>query len=289
MSSSPPSPAEQLAHSLVAGLRRELYLTPKPGLVDRADCGSHPDLGLALMERSIDLVEVYLRQLTASLAADVGLLDLVAIGRRAEQTMWTQLGTNTHKGAIFLCGLLVAARARIDTDQPRELSAAVAVLAEEFFRGRKADASHGSRARRRYAVGGIVGEALRGLPVLFEVALPAGAEGRRLFADERRAEFLVMARLMQQIEDTTALHRCGETGLARLRRDGRRIETLLLRGEEPTPLLARMNDEYRAMRLTMGGVADLLGAAAGYRLYQSLRADADMASITAPLSGNACG
>jgi len=65
---------------------------------------------------------------------------------------------------------------------------------------------------------------------LLEVALPAGAEGRRLFADEKRAESLVLARLMQQVENTLALHHCGETGLARLCRDGRRIGTLLLKG-----------------------------------------------------------
>ena len=34
----------------------ELYLTPKPGLVDLADNGSHPDLSVPIMERSIGIV-----------------------------------------------------------------------------------------------------------------------------------------------------------------------------------------------------------------------------------------
>jgi triphosphoribosyl-dephospho-CoA synthase len=272
MSSSPLLPAERLSGCLIEGLRRELYLTPKPGLVDRADCGSHPDLDLRLMERSIDLVEVYLRQLTASLAVGVELLDLVAIGRRAEQTMWTQLGTNTHKGAIFLCGLLVTARARSDAEPSQSFSAAVAEVAKEVFHYQCPYATHGSRARLRYRTGGIVSEALRGLPALFKIALPAGEEGLSRFADERLALVLMMARLMQHVEDTTALHRCGETGLARLRRDGRLLEADLLNGKDPTPLLQRLNAEYRSLHLTMGGVADLLGAAVGYRLFLSLQA-----------------
>ena len=47
---------ERLADGLARGAALELYLTPKPGLVDLADCGSHPDLSLAVMERSIRIV-----------------------------------------------------------------------------------------------------------------------------------------------------------------------------------------------------------------------------------------
>ena len=72
-----------------------------------------------------------------------------------------------------------------------------------------------------------------------------------------RAAFRALAVLMQRVEDTTAVARCGP-GLARLRRDGAALETLLDRGEDPTPVLSTWNEEYRTMRLTMGGVADCL-------------------------------
>ena len=49
---------ERLAQALVTGARLELDLTPKPGLVDRLDRGSHPDLSFALMEESIGMVSV---------------------------------------------------------------------------------------------------------------------------------------------------------------------------------------------------------------------------------------
>jgi triphosphoribosyl-dephospho-CoA synthase len=75
----------------------------------------------------------------------------------------------------------------------------------------------------------------------------------------QQAAFFMLSRLMQTVEDTTALHRCGRPGLAQLQRDGRLLEAMLTEGFDPVPLLTKLNVEYRAMNLTMGGVADLLG------------------------------
>jgi triphosphoribosyl-dephospho-CoA synthase len=76
--------------------------------------------------------------------------------------------------------------------------------------------------------------------------------------DSGRAAFCAMAHLMQRVEDTTAVRRCGLEGLARLRADGRTLQRHLERGEAPEPLLAALNEEYRSLGLTMGGVADCL-------------------------------
>lgn len=71
----------------------------------------------------------------------------------------------------------------------------------------------------------------------------------------------MLGRLMQTVEDTTALHRCGRVGLAMLRADGRTLERLVAtRGDFPGFLAAR-NAHYVRRNLTMGGVADLLGLA----------------------------
>ena len=81
------------------------------------------------------------------------------------------------------------------------------------------------------------------------------------------ASFAALARLMQTVEDTTALHRCGEAGLARIRADGARLEQLVDAGEHVSFLRER-NASYRRMNLTMGGVADLLGVAFGWLAYR---------------------
>jgi hypothetical protein len=72
---------------------------------------------------------------------------------------------------------------------------------------------------------------------------------------------------MQVVEDTTALHRCGEAALMRLREDGARLERLVASGDH-LPFLRDRKAVYRRMDLTMGGVADLLGLALGWLAYR---------------------
>lgn len=268
-------PADPLVAALAAGLRHELHLTPKPGLVDRRDAGSHPDLSLALMERSIDLVEQTLSELAASTARGEPLAAQVALGRQAEARMLGALGANTHRGAIFLCGLVVTAQGRGEvgvggcgtSPWEADLSRAVALTARALLSDRELPASHGTAARRDFGVGGVVGEALGGLPSVFRVALPAwrAATARRQGREE--AAFAAMAALMQVVEDTTTLHRGGAAGLARVRADGRELGRRLEAGLDHRAFLSEANQAWRADRLTMGGVADLLGLALGLLVH----------------------
>ncbi len=267
MTSSALSALERLAGSLRRGLQAELLLTPKPGLVDLLDSGSHPDLSLSKMLCSVDLVGSYFDELAAALQAGAALPELVSLGRRAEASMRSRLGTNTHKGAIFLGGLLLVARARAAGDELGRLRRDVAKTAAEFFALQPLPPSHGENVRRSFGKGGIVGEARLGLPCLFDIALPAWEEARRLGLSREQGSYLVLARLMASVEDTTALHRCGAAGLRRLHEDGKGLEERILAGGDFYPWLRELNVEYRRLNLTMGGVADLLGLAFGLLDY----------------------
>ena len=258
-----PLQLERFSAALIDGLKAELYLTPKPGLVDLTNNGSHPDLSLLLMSRSICLLHDYLRELCRALAGSYSYADLVAIGQAAEQRMYRELGTNSHRGGIFLCGLLLTASAQADPADPVALQQAVKKTAEAFLLIRESAASHGETVRRQHPRAGILHEARQGLPALFETALPVLLHSREQPSDA----YLAMAQLMQRMEDSTSLHRCGEVGLAMLRKSGKRLETCLVSGEDPLPLLATLDREFRLMNLTMGGVADLLGLGFGYAGY----------------------
>jgi triphosphoribosyl-dephospho-CoA synthase len=249
-----------LASSLVAGTRIELELTPKPGLVDRIDCGSHPDLSFDSMCRSIDLLPAYFEDLL-NLPDPPDLSACVEAGIRAERRMIETIGTNAHKGYIFLAGLvLLAARTGAG---PEDLRRQVAQMAERILAprlgpddpGGSATPSHGARIRADHTVGGIYREALEGLPSVFDAGLPVLAATRVL---SRSTQHRLMAALMQTVEDTTAVHRCGLAGLARLRSDGARLERLIEDGGDYLPWLAALNDDYRRLNLTMGGVADCM-------------------------------
>ena len=106
-----------LAFLAQQALITEAELTPKPGLADRRGSGAHTDLSLELMRRSATALEPYFAAMASCsqgryLDSDLR-SDLAAIGRHAEQAMYEATGgRNTHKGAIWILGLLVAAAAR---------------------------------------------------------------------------------------------------------------------------------------------------------------------------------
>lgn len=235
--------------------------------MDLEDCGSHPDLSLALMERSIALVGACFGELAASVARGEPTPLQVAIARRAELRMVAQLGTNTHKGAIFIGGLLLMALGRSGSDDERALRSAVSCVAREVAAVTAPRGTHGDLARRRFRVAGILGEAEAGLPSVFEVALPAFRAATARGEEITVASFHALARLMQTVEDTTTLHRCGRAGLARLGADGARLEQLLAT-KDHVAFLRERNVAYRRLNLTMGGVADLLGATLAWLAYR---------------------
>jgi triphosphoribosyl-dephospho-CoA synthase len=237
--------------------------------VDRHDSGSHPDLSYGAMARSVRLLPLYFDELVAlrGPAGGSGRGDLaacVAAGRRAEGRMRRAAGSNAHRGLIFLGGLVVLAACDVGEDgEPADegvLRRRVAELAREFCEHPAPGAADtpGARARSEHGVQGILGEARAGLPAVFEAALPTHRAMLARSGDRRRAALRAMAALMGVVDDTTALHRAGREGLARLRRDGESLAALLDAGEDPDAHLACWNDDYRRLGLTMGGVADCL-------------------------------
>jgi len=260
------SELERLASALAGGAALELYLTPKPGLVDLADHGAHPDLSIPIMERSIGIVADYLDEIVRSLVAGEPFPRQKAIGMAAERRMFAELGTNTHKGYIFLAGMLLIARWHAPSADEKAVRLTLSSLATDFFAAGEEAASHGHAARNRYGANGIVGEAIHGFPAVFEGALPVFRYTLKQTGCFSTASFAMLARLMQTVDDTTTLHRGGPAGLARLKRDGRRLERLIASGDDYVAFLRATNRAYICMNLTMGGVADMLALAYGFLL-----------------------
>ena len=107
--------AERLADLAVDALIDEADLSPKPALVDRRGNGAHTDLHLGLMHASALALWPAFKEM-AQIAIEIGEVGLPLreaiglIGREGEQAMLaTTNGVNTHRGAIWALGLLVAA------------------------------------------------------------------------------------------------------------------------------------------------------------------------------------
>ncbi|QYD71344.1 triphosphoribosyl-dephospho-CoA synthase [Paraburkholderia edwinii] len=109
----------QLARLAVESLIEEAELTPKPALVDGRGSGAHRDLDLPTMRRSARALEACFEALarasrqrtpSATLRAE-----LAQIGRGGEQAMMRATGgSNAHRGAIWIVGLMIAGAAISD-------------------------------------------------------------------------------------------------------------------------------------------------------------------------------
>jgi triphosphoribosyl-dephospho-CoA synthase len=139
--------ANSLADIAVSALLEELDLFPKPGLVSPADCGSHKDMDYALLRRSAESLRESFREIAAT--PNPGFESLVELGLSAERRMIDATdGINTHRGAIFALGLLVAAAAA-DPESPRR--AVQLRWSDALLQHSKAgvnEDSHGAHVRR---------------------------------------------------------------------------------------------------------------------------------------------
>lgn len=259
-----PSELKKIAQAFVLGARHELYLTPKPGLVDRVDSGAHADLSFAIMTQSIGIVSDYLEVLVLSLISDEPFSCQQQIAIDAESRMMSVLGTNTHKGYIFLAGMLLIACWHAKTLEEALLRKKLAELSASFFQHAAEKTTNGSCARKKFNARGIIAEAINGFPSLFEVALPAFRKCYASSTDYQQSAFYMMARLMQSVEDTTTLHRGGMSGLRQIREAGCALEQIIDQKGNYIQYLEAQNQHYIRENLTMGGVADLMGLTFGY-------------------------
>ena len=249
--------ARSLAECLAQGALDELDLTPKPGLVDRRDSGSHGDLTYEAMRASAELLPLFYADILRCCREGSPLESFVNAGLAAEARMFRAIRSNAHKGYIFLSGL--ALMAACDGDGPNlELRTGISETARRFFAHFEPRGSHGAEIRQSLSLGGIRQEAEAGLPAVFEHGWPGYRRALEAGWELERAGHYLMAVLMQHVEDTTAIRRCGLEGLARLQEDGAHLQALLERGEDAPPVLSALNEEYRRMGLTMGGVADCI-------------------------------
>ena len=255
--------AERLSRAAVEALQAEARTTPKPGLVDERNCGSHPDMNLSLfLTSAMALKNYFLRcaQVGFDCAAHAAFPALQEAGILAEREMLAVTGgVNTHKGAIFSLGILCAAAANCAVrfqDDPRQICQTAGSIArpamEAHFASLASACTFGERLYLSRGVRGIRGEAADGFPSL--LALLPGFEEEAALLSAREAGVRALIRLLSRIQDTTLLKRGGEEGERFARARAREIE----RAGFPAEAIVALDDDMIARNLTCGGAADLL-------------------------------
>lgn len=193
----------------------ELACFPKPGLVSYRDNGSHYDMDARLLEKSIRAIAPHFAALSAGGRHDAPFPLLRDIGVCAEYDMREATGgINTHRGAIFSLGLLVAGAARLLTRgmdlTPASLSETVARRwGEHIALHTPAKKSHGDIARERHGTAGARGEAADGFPTVVNVGLPVFEKTLCVTGDRKRSLVQALCAIMAVMDDTNIIFRGG--------------------------------------------------------------------------------
>ncbi|MCG5048338.1 triphosphoribosyl-dephospho-CoA synthase CitG [Pectobacterium brasiliense] len=250
-------------------LTMEVMLTPKPGLVDRANNGSHRDMDVALFQTSIQAISPWFRHFTDAgyQHANTPLAQLLSqvrpIGIACEQAMLSATkGVNTHKGGIFAFGLLCTAAGwlagRGERITQRSLCDSVAAMCHDLVRNEletcSGAATAGEHLYQRHGLTGARGEAASGFSTVCEYALPALQQAMAAGVDDETALLRTLLVLMANNPDTNVVSRGGMGGLAFVQDYARR----LLTGPLDRQALREMDDALITRNLSPGGSADLL-------------------------------
>lgn len=239
--------AQLLSSLAVESLIEEVRVTPKPGLVDMNNNGSHSDMDVELFTLSAEsLSPFFFDAAMLGLTGEISFQALHQIGLNSEQAMLRATnGVNTHKGAnysflLLLCSIGLWFRTE---KNPFET---VSWLAGE---GELPKNTHGSMVRTKYGNIGIIAEACGGLTHARTAA--------KLLCELPPEQ--VLLHIISTLEDTNILFRSGEEALNRLRGEAARI--LLLSAETRNEAILELDRQCIEQNISPGGSADTLALA----------------------------
>jgi triphosphoribosyl-dephospho-CoA synthase len=285
LSPDPETQSAWLANEAVSALIDEATLTPKPALVDHRGSGAHHDLDLPLMLLSAaSLRPTFTRMAKAAERKTVGQElreQLACIGRHGETEMMAATGgSNSHRGAIWALGLLIAGAVLDGQPDAAGIAGRAAAIARHPDRYAPQTFSNGKRVSNKYGVGGARAEAEEGFPHAVTIGLPALREARGKGMPETAARIVALLSIMTSLNDTCLLHRGGLVALETARNGARAVLTAGgITTRAGMEAFERLERELLALNASPGGSADLLAVT----LFLD-RLDAPKA----PQSGSSC-
>lgn len=248
----------------------EVATTPKPGLVDRENSGSHRDMDFFTFQASAAALFPYFSQCVKigreTVDAQETFRRLRLPGKLAEGEMRRATdGVNTHKGAIFSMGILCGALGRLEREQwgsPGAVLAECAAMTEGLVSKDYVNLTPetaktaGQKLYLQYGITGVRGQAEAGFPAVLNVGLPkleaALAAGKSI----NEAGCAALLAMLADTVDTNMIHR---GGYERAKEAAEEIGALLEKEPFPTKeTLERLDAEFIRDNLSPGGTADLL-------------------------------
>lgn len=268
--------ADQAASAAVRGLLYEVSTTPKPGLVDRNNSGSHRDMNFfTFLDSSASLIpwfrEFFCLGWDHSSEPNGQIFErLRYAGQRAETAMFSATGgINTHKGLVFASAILCGALGKVHAG--RELPLPFTDVLQECRRLGKCSLSdlhrppnvqpplptNGERIFTAYGIRGARGEAAAGFPSAVQIGLPALRKWLSAGFSLNDSAAMALLTLISEVDDTNMVHRGGPE-LAKKRKEQAKILLSAVTKENFKETLYTLDHQYMTENLSPGGCADLL-------------------------------
>lgn len=261
----------------------EVSATPKPGLVDRDNNGAHSDMDFyTFLDSSVELrhyfeaIVHYIKNhyahwgdSTVLQDGDVIFSGLKVLGIRAEQDMKKATGgINTHKGAIYALGLLVAAVTELEMHDSgnlqienvtRRVSAYVGPSLEKEFLENDHTGAYGIVQYRTLGMLGARGEAYKGFETVRSIGLPTfelGLKNGESFNDSMIDSLLS---IISVLEDSNVIGRHSPMILKESQIFAKSIlEAGAMKTERGRVMIKQYDQWCITHRISHGGSADLV-------------------------------
>ncbi|MDT2732810.1 triphosphoribosyl-dephospho-CoA synthase CitG [Streptococcus parauberis] len=261
----------------------EVTLTPKPGLVDCANDGSHSDMTLATFIDSTAVLTAHFYRYI-KIGFDNFRQDPQKIfnllreeGIEAERSMFDATnGINTHKGVNFSFALILGAtgaylaqnpnknlKDSFTADDTRAICQLIVPMTSHLIANdlqnlaEKEQLTYGEKLYLNYGIKGPRGEAAEGYPSLTKNALPYLRNHANSTSDKRFLQLKLLLHLMTFVEDANLIHRGGIGALRTVQKEAKELKDKNLASPDLCKQLSDYNDHLVQLHLSPGGSADL--------------------------------
>ncbi|MGB4438593.1 MAG: triphosphoribosyl-dephospho-CoA synthase CitG [Sedimentibacter sp.] len=255
-------------------LMYEVCTTPKPGLVDRANNGSHNDMDIYTFIDSSSVLTPYFRDfvLTGIQYCNDEPQQLFGriryLGMLAEDEMLIATNNvNTHKGLIFSMGIICAAlgylfanEERLDINNILELCKKMTFKVKEDFNdvNLKNAKTNGEKLFAQHGITGIRGEVASGFLSIKKYGLPVLKSMTEKGYSLNDAGALTLLNLIANIRDTNIISRSDIKTQEQVQLEIKAlIETKKIENMD-IDILNKIDKQFIHMNISPGGCADLL-------------------------------
>lgn len=233
--------SDTMARAAYNALIAELETTPKPGLVDLNNNGSHKDMDLETFRKSAAALTPYFKDAALLGMKGCSMKELRTRGIAADRTMFEATGgVNTHQGMIYSMGLLLAGMGKSLTQGGDYIENASSLAKED------ADRDFGATAH-----------AVSGFPDAVYCAERLDFYKRE--HNENTAAVFALIDSIARLYDSNLLRRGGVQGLEFAK--NRAAEISSFSADERLQATADFDREMIERNLSPGGSADMLALA----------------------------